>query len=302
MITSLKRTIKSGWIYFVRNFGLSIATIFIVLMVIFLVTFFFFFDKISKVVIADVQQKVDITVYFKKDVTQDNVLEAKTNIAQMQEVKDVQYISKEAALESFVEKHKNDPMMMESLREVGDNPFLPSLNIVAWQASQYEQITRLLEQGSFKDLIEKVDYFQRKPVIDKVFSLVDGINNGGFIVGFVLVVIAVLVVLNTIRIAIANSNEEIATMRLVGASNWFIRGPFLFQGIVVGMFATIIAFLITFGISLGFNNNISALLPNFSFYNLFLQNIWALIFFQVLTGVGLGVISSMIAVRRYLKV
>jgi len=302
MITSLKRTIKWGWISFIRNIGLSVATIFIVLLVIFLTTFFFFFDKISKAVIADIQEKVDVTVYFKKDVSKNDVMAVRNDISQMSEVKDVVYLSEEEALENFIEKHKDDPMMMESLREVGDNPFLPSLNIVTWQASQYETVTKLIGQASYQNQIEKVDYFQRKPVIDKVFAVVGSINNGGFITGLVLIGIAILVVLNTIRIAIANSNEEIATMRLVGASNWFIRGPFIFQGIVVGMIATALAFLVTFGIALGFNNSLGVFLPGLSFYSLFLQNIWALIFYQILTGVGLGVLSSMIAIRRYLKV
>ena len=225
MFISLKRIVKGGWIAFSRNIGLSIATIFVMVMVIFLITFLFLFNTASKILTSSIQEKVDISVYFKKEVLPERILEVKSDLAQIPDVKEVEYVSEGQALEKFIERHRDDPLLMESLTEVGENPFLTSLNIKAWQASQYEQVSKFLETSSYKNLIEKVDYYQRKPVIDKIFSITSAVNKIAFFLIVVLGLIAVLVALNTIRIAIYNSKEEIATMRLVGASNWFIRGP-----------------------------------------------------------------------------
>lgn len=287
---------------FARNFGLSIATVFIIVMVIFLITFLFIFNFASDALIANIQEKVDVSVYLKEDVSIDNILSVKADLAKIPEIKDIKYVSKEEVLAQFIEKHKNDPVLMESLAEVGENPFLATLNIKAWQASQFEQVSKFLENYGKKDLIEKIDYYERKPVIDKIFSVTSGVNRAGIISGIVLAVIAILVALNTIRITICSLSEEIKTMRLVGASGWFIRGPFLIQGAVAGVLATLTAFLISFGLSYILDPKIKTIAPDISSFGLFMKNFWNLFLIQLLTGIGLGVIASGIAVRRYLKI
>jgi len=302
MFTTLKRVIQAGWTAFYRNAGLTLATIFIMAMVIFLITMLFLFNSVSNILISNIQKKVDISVYFKEDILSEDILAVKSELKGIPEVKDIEYIPKEQALEKFIEKHRDEPVLMESLTEVGKNPFLASLNIKAWQASQYEQVTNFLENSSFNNLIEKVDYYQRKSVIDKVFSITSGINKAGIFSGLVLGIIAVLIAFNTIRIAIYNSSAEISTMRLVGASNWFIRGPFLIQGIIAGFLATLIVLLITFGLCYGLDPRLSIIAPEISSFGLFISNFWTLVLIQLAAGIGLGSISSLIAIRKYLKV
>jgi len=281
---------------------LSIATILIMVVVISLATLLFLLNPASKILISGLQEKVDISVYFREDVLLEDIWEVESEISRIPEVKNIEYVSKEQALEKFIEKHRDDPVLMESLTEVGYNPFLASLNIKAWQASQYEQVTNFLETGPFRNLIDKVDYHQRKPVIEKVFSVTSGINKVGIFFSIIFGAIAILVAFNTIRIAIYNSSEEISIMRLVGASNWFVRGPFLIQGAIVGFIATLITLIITFGICYGLDSKIRVIAPEISIFSLFLSNFWALILIQLATGIGLGILSSFIAVRKYLKI
>jgi len=302
MLTSFKRIIKTGWKGFSRNIGLSIATILIMVMVISLATLLFLLNPASKILISGLQEKVDISVYFREDVLLEDIWEVESEISRISEVKDVEYVSREQALEKFIEKHRDDPVLMESLTEVGYNPFLASLNIKAWQVSQYEQVTNFLETGPFKNLIDKVDYHQRKPVIEKVFSITSGINKVGIFFSIIFGAIAILVAFNTIRIAIYNSSEEISIMRLVGASNWFVRGPFLIQGAIVGFIATLITLIITFGICYGLDSKIRVIAPEISIFSLFLSNFWILILIQFATGIGLSILSSFIAVRKYLRI
>ena len=291
-----------GWKEFSRNIGLSIATIFIMTMVISLATMLFILNPVSKKIVSDVEKKVDVSVYFEEDALEQNIIDAKTEIARISEVKEIEYISKDQALELFIERHKDDPILIESLTELGYNPFFASLNIKAWYPSQYAQVTNLLETGAFKEIINKVDYYQRKSVIEKVFALTDGVNKVGLFFSIILGAMAVLIAFNTVRIAIYNSEEEISTMRLVGASNSFVRGPFIVQGVVIGSIAALITFIITLALSYGLDARLSSLAPEISIFNIFLSNLFLLLLIQLATGIGLGVISSCIAIRKYLKI
>ncbi|MFH1656578.1 MAG: permease-like cell division protein FtsX [Candidatus Nealsonbacteria bacterium] len=302
MFITLKRIFKIGFNNFFRNVGLSISTIFIIVMVVFLVTTLFLFNFASKILIADIEKKVDVSVYFEKEVLTENIMEIKSELVNMSEVREVEYVSKEQALEKFIERHRDDPVLMESLTEVGENPFLASLSIKANEAFQYENIVSFLDNDSYKASINKVDYFQRKPVIERLFTITNGINRIGITITIILGIIAVLIIFNTIRIAICNTNQEISVMKLVGASNWFVRGPFLIQGIISGIIATLIVLISTFGITYLINDNVKFIAPQIDIFSIFLSSIWMLISIQLFVSVGLGILSSMIAVRKYLKV
>lgn len=302
MSTTSKRIFRAGWKNFSRNSGLTVATIFIMVMVVSLATLLFLLNPISRALVSILQEKVDVSVYFKKDALPEEILELKSQLTEIPEVKEVEYVSREEALEKFIERHRDDPTLMESLAEVGENPFLASLSVRTQEPSQYEQVTNFLEEGLFRDLIEKVDYHQRKPVMDKVFAIASTINRTGIFLNLILGLIAVLVAYNAAKLAIYSSSEEISVMRLVGASNWFIRGPFLIQGALIGIIAALITLLLTFAVCAVFGQNIKTLISEVDLLGLFFGNFWILVLIQILTGVGLGMISSLIAIRKYLKV
>jgi cell division transport system permease protein len=302
MFTLIKRISKASWLNFRRNAGLSLTTIFILLITISLITSLFIFHKISQFLISDLEEKVDISIYFKEDSPEEDILKAKTELSKMPEVKDVEYNSREAAREKFIQKYKDNPLLMASIEEIGENPFLASLNIRAWKPDQYEALANFLENATFKNLIEKIDYYQRKPIIERLSSITSVINKAGIGISVILVLLSFLVAFNTIRLAIFSQREEISIMRLVGASNWFIRGPLLIQGIISGFFATLIAILIFVLLSWGLSPKLAIFLPDFNLQNLVFQNFWILFAIQLLTGIGIGIFSSLIAMRRYLKV
>jgi len=301
MLVLLKRIIRSGWLNFSRNSGLSLATIFIMVMTISLVTSLFLFRDITQFLISGLQEKVDISVYFKTATPEEDILLFGEEIKKNPEVKNVEYVSREAALESFTQRYKDNPVIMESLGEVG-NPLLASLNIKAREASQYMTVTNFLETSSYKNLIDKVDYYQRKPVIERIFSITSAINKTGIGLSLILAIVAILVAFNTIRLAIYNSKEEISFMRLVGASDWFIRGPFLVQGAISGFAAAIITLLIFTGALFFLGPKLEILFLGLNIFNSFTGNLGILFLIQIFTGVGLGVVSSIIAIRKYLKI
>ncbi len=299
MLTPLKRVIRSGWSAFRRQAGLSAATIFILVMTIALVTSLFLFEKTSRLMISQLQEKVDISVYFTRETLEDDILQIKDEIAKIPQVTDVEYVSHEIALAELLARH---PELAESTRETEGLLNLASLNIQAGQASQYAAISDFLENASFRNSIEKVDYFQRKPVIDRIFSLTSTINLTGFILSLLLALITFLVAFNHVKLAIFSSREEIAIQRLVGASNWFIRGPFLVQGVISGFFAILITLFIFFPLLFFLGPKMEILFPGLNLFELFTANFFLILFLQFFTGIGLGIISSLIAMRKYLEV
>ena len=140
------------------------------IMAISLATSIFFLKDISKFLISTVQEKADISIYFNNTALEEDILNIKEELSKIPEVENISYISKEEALDEFNQRHKDDSILMESLEEVGGNPFLATLNVRAFTASQYQAVASFFEDSAFEGLIEKVDYYQRKPVIDKIFS------------------------------------------------------------------------------------------------------------------------------------
>ena len=115
---------------------------------------------------------------------------------------------------------------------MGDNPLEASLNIKAKLIDNYESIASFLESTRFSAMVDTVNYRQNQKVIEKLSSILSTVRNSGFIAILVLGFIAVLVTFNTIRLKIYSMREEIGVMRLVGASNWYIRGPFIIEGYI----------------------------------------------------------------------
>ncbi len=302
MFITFKRIIRAGWQNLFRDGNVSAATIFILVLAILLSSAIFFFRDISQLLISQLREKVDVSVYFKEDASEENIFKIKDELVAVPEVKKITYTSKETARDEFVKRHKDDTTLIESLEEVGGNPFLASLNIKTLEASQYEAVFNFLEKPDFENIIQKIDYYQRKPIIDRIFSLTSVGNKIGISFSITLVIIAILVTFNTIRLAIINSGEEIKIQRLVGASNWFIRGPFLIQGVISGIFAALISLIIFALVSWFLSPKLEFFLTGLNIFELFVKNIWNIVLIQFAAGILLAVFSSAIAIRKYLKV
>lgn len=301
MINFIKRVIKYGWKIFIRNGEVAIVNIFILVMVIFLISTLFIFRQISQFLISSLKEKADVSIYFKEGVPEEEILRLEEEVSKISEVKEVKYISKEEALNEFKARHKENPILLEALSEIGTNPFLASLSIKVEKASQYEAIIAFLENQN-SDIIEKIDYSQRKPLIEKIFSFSSNFEKGGIFFSIVLIFFAVLITFNTVRLAIINFGEEISIQRLVGASNWFIRSPFIVQGIISGFFATLFSFLFFSLFCWFLTPKVKFLFEGLDIFQIFSEKMGIVFLIQILVGIGLGTISSLIAIRRYLKV
>lgn len=300
--TALRRVTKAGLVSFWRNRWISTATILIMIITLGLITSLFLTSVVANTILKDLEDKVDISVYFKVDTPESEVLKVKTELEGISDVKAVEYVSRETALVKFEESHQSNALIIKSLDELGDNPLEASLNIKAKVIDNYEGIAAFLESPRFSGYVDTVNYRQNQKVIEKLSSILNTIRKSGFIAIFILAFIAVLVTFNTIRLTIYSMREEVGVMRLVGASNWYIRGPFIVEGFLHGFIASVLTMIFFYPMIWIISPKVSVFLTGIDLIGYLNSNFWSIFFLQTLVGIFLGVISSLIAMRRYLKI
>jgi len=302
MLTTLFRIIKYGFLGFWRNGWLSTATLSIIILTLLVFEGMMISNVLAQTALNTLKDKIDISVYFKTTTSEDNILKIKQSLESLAEVKNVEYVSRDAALEIFKERHKDDPTITQSLEQLKDNPLLASLNIKAYDPKQYATIAGYLDKTDLKVWFEKVTYAENSLMIERLGKIIDTSQKGGFLLIIFLTAIAVLVTFNTIRLAIYSSREEISIMRLVGGSNSFIRGPYAVEGIIYGLLAGIFSVLIAMPIIYFISPYAQIFISEINLWTYSKTNFFNILGYQALFGVGLGVVSSYIAVRKYLKI
>ncbi len=302
MFTPLKRILKLGMMNFKREKSLNFATIFILFVAISILTSLFFFKSSLNFLVSEIEKKVDMSIYLQTELPVEKVEEIKAQLSALDEVKSVEYVTAEQSLEDFKTRHKDDALILQSLQVVGANPFYPAFNVQAKTSGQYAAIIGFLDRDIFNNIVYRVDYLQKKTMIDKIFGLADNINLFGIISVLILGVVSVMIAFNTIRIAIKDSAEEIGVMKLVGASNWYIRGPFIVQAAICGIISSFTCFILFFLVSYFGAPKIMAATSGFNSFGWFASNAIMLFFLQIFVSIGLSVISSYIAIRKHLKV
>ena len=208
MFVAIKRALKTGWKSFCWNIGSTIATIFVLTITLLIFSSIFLMKDVSDFMISKVQEKVDVSVYFLETADDKSISKFKEEVLKIKEIKEINYVSKEQVLADFEERHKGDPILMSALEEVGGNPFSSVLNIKAEEMDQYESIKNSLEKIPSEAVVKKIDYFQRKPMIERIVNLTKAASNVGISLSVALALISVLVTFSTIRLAIYNNRED----------------------------------------------------------------------------------------------
>jgi cell division transport system permease protein len=306
MVTSIKRIIRSGFVGFWRNAFVSLAAIFVMTVTLTVVGGVMLVNELLNAALVQIKDKVDINVYMVTTASEESIFALKGALESLPDVREVAYTSREEALEDFRERHRNDELTIQALEELGDNPLGASLSIRAKETSQYESIATFLEQRRDSEnpelpLIDRINFNQNKSAIDRLTNIIDAIERSSYIAMIVLVASTVLIAFNTIRLAIYTTREEIAIMRLVGASNMFIRGPFMLQGIMYGLVSGVLTLLILYPAVLWLGPATESFFT-VNIYNHFINNFSYLFGILVGSGIILGIISSTLAVARYLRV
>jgi len=300
MLNTLKRILKLAWINFTRNLGFSLVAVFAITITLLFLTFALIAKDYTESVSLDVRDQVSVTVYFKDGVDEETVFAVQEELRELPEIREVNYISKQAALESFIIRHKDNAVLMAALAEVG-NPFLPSLNVIAESPAGYEMAVAFLQESPSRVFFEKIDYAQRKMLIQDIFRLTSTVQQTLLVIAGIMALISVLLVFNIIRLALYGMREELSILRLVGVSRRYIAGSFIFQGMITGIAGVLATVLVLVATTLIFGERIAGFIPGLELREYLVANAGFLLLIQFGVAIFLAVFSSLIAVAKELK-
>lgn len=299
------RALKFAVQNFVRNLWLSLVTVIILTLALFIIHLLVGVKVVADESLAAVRSRVDLVVFFDELAPESEVLELKARLEKLPEVAAVRYVSKDEALARFQEQTADEPVIQESLRAVEQNPLPASLVIKPRQLEQYPQILAVVNEPTYEQIVERDSDIESKATfIRKLSRTTQNIARVGFWLSIVFALIAALVIFNAIRITIYTYREEIGIMKLVGASNAFIRAPFIIESVFYAVVASLVALTILWFLLSTIAPFLNRLLEG---YDLNLAVYLKVNFFRVfgppvLLTIVLSMLSSAVAVGRYLKI
>ena len=264
----------------------------------------FVFGAVGEAALTSIREKIDVSVFFNVDVSEDSILALKQQIeGELEEVKEIAYISKDEALTQFKERHKSEEAIQQALEELGDNPLSASLNIKTKKTEQLPVVAAYLKNIVSEEMVDEISYNEdNKTVIDRLTAIIGVSEFAGLILALFLSIVAILVAFNTILLGIYSNRDEVAIMRLVGASNFFIRGPFIGLGIIYGLLTATLVTIVTIPLVYLVSPYVVLFVPGFDLVSWFWGGFFWLYLGQIGIGISIGVISSMIAINRYLDI
>ena len=300
----LIRIMKTGFRNFFRNLWLSTAATAVMTITLTIILFSYIATSALTATIAQVVEKIDVSVYLKDDVTPAQASNFKAKLESTPNVDSVKIVSKTDALAIYREQNKNNKELLAAVT-ADDNPLPQSIAIKAKDSSKIDDIIAVVNQQQFKPLLQEKDPIsytgERKKTIDRIIGATNFIKTAGLAASALFVVISTLIIFNTIRMAIFTRREEIEIMKLVGATNWFIRGPFVFEAALYGVIATFIAVALCYSMVLGAGPKISSYVDTQAIINVFRSNPFIIVGVELLIGVTIGAVSSLLAMSRYMK-
>jgi cell division transport system permease protein len=258
--------------------------------------------------IAQINNEISISVWLNDSVTTQQVKSEMASLRKLPNVKSVSYISKTQALAIYKSEQPNNSQLQQEVTET-NNPLPASIEVKPFDSTKIQTIENFLKQPATVAL-EDPQYGNsyggdQKVAIDKIAHATSILREAGLIAIVVFAAVSVLIIFNTIRMAIFNRREEIRTMRLLGARTWYIRGPFVVESMCYGIFAAIIATLLVDAVFVGSTSALEAsslglLDINYS-HTYFVHHFWVLLTLELTTGIIIGAVSSVIATRKYLR-
>lgn len=304
MFVSLFRIGKFAAQNFWRNIWLSVITVSILVLTVLSFNVFVVMNALARSAVRSVEDRIDVSVYFKPGVSQDLVRSVRSYLLSFPQVRGVELVDPESALAQFSERHKSDTDIIDALREAGGNPLGAALVVRTAEAADYELVMQALEQPAYREYIEEKNFDDHKLLIAKIISISQKVQNFGLAVSAVFALIAVLIVFNSIRVAIYTHRDEIGIMKLVGASSVFVRSPFLLEGVLYSFLAMTVAMFLALPLIRLIDPAIVSFFDgaNVSLAGYFRESFLTIVGGEFGTLAVLTVASSAFAMRKYLRV
>ena len=305
-LITIWRIFLGGTNNFVRNAWLSAAAMAVMIITLTIVLFSVIANATFSYTVQTIRDKIDISVYLKDDVTEQKRNDLITGLKKINNVRAINYIDKTAALKNYIALNKGNIDLQLAVSQT-DNPLPASLQIKVKDPDQIQGIKSYLEKPEIKALqSDETSYSgDRKEAIDKIAKATSFIRKAGVVGVIVFALISVLIIFNTIQMAIFNRRDELSIMRLLGASRWYISGPFLVESLLIGVSSAIISIVVCNGVFSVANSTLNA--SSFGLLDItyastyFTAHFWKIVGAQLGLGIVIAVGSSFVATQRYLR-
>ncbi len=295
---------RTGFRNIFRNAWLSTAATAIMVVTLLIMTFFAFSTIFVRKQVAQVRQKIDLSIFISDDATADQIQALQSKINTLSNVKSVDYVSKSDALNKLSSSSSDGEKLAQSAQSIG-NPLPASFEVKLINIDLIGQTNGDIKGIEESKIITDTSYDNRddnrQGVVENVIKISNAVSKIGLALSVVFLIIALLIIFNTIRMAIFTRREEVEIMKLVGATKWFIRGPFLVEGTLYGVFGTIIALVLLVPFSRGIGPFLTDKLGAGPTLEYFGSHFGIIALSMLIVGVFIGVVSSWLALMRYLK-
>jgi len=305
-LITFSRIIKTGMVNFVRNAWLAIAAMAVMVVTLTIILLSLVANATFSNTIEQITSKIDVSVYLKDTVTEENAQELMGDIKKLPNVEKVSYISKEDVLEKYLKDNAGNADLLSAVSQT-DNPLPATIRIKPRDLNKLDDIKTYLNKKEVAAMQSDEPSYSgdRKEAIDKITHATNILQRVGIFAVLLFAIISVLIIFNTIQMAIFNRRDELTIMRLLGASTWYIRGPFVVESIVYGILSAIVSIVLIHSVFVAASSTLQAtslglLDINYS-AEYFNQHMWILLILQLGVGILIGAVSSTIATQRYLK-
>lgn len=308
-LTWLRMT-RYGANNFTRNAWLTTAATAVMTITLLIIFMTFVARQALASTVDELRQKVDISIYLRNDVKDDEAKQVINKFKSTENVVSVRYIDIEEAKQTYIDQNRPSAEQLQAISELPVTPFFPSLRVIIEDPNDTSALANLVAKDeTVKKALnpdpKRAPSFsgEKKKVIETISRWTAFAERGGLLAAVIFIAISMLIIFNTIRMAIFNRKEEIQMMKLIGADKGFIRGPFVVEAVMYGFVAALIATSIGYTILYSAERPLSnygiaigATLDNFTIFAPLVLII------MIMIGAFIGILSSRLAVRRYLKV
>jgi cell division transport system permease protein len=304
-LINARRVFVAGAHSFFRNAWLSVAATVVMTITLGSILLTSFASYTLNNTVQTFTAKIDVSIFFKTDANRVDIEKLSEDLRNNQSlgVKEVTYISKEQARASFEEANKDDIKTLQAIAQTKD-AFPASIRVKTADTANLDKVVKVARDPKYSKIYDKDSYKDdaKRVAVDRLGNIAKFLRTGGLVASLVFGVISLLVIFNTIRMTIFNRKDEIEIMQLIGASKWYIRGPFLVEASIYGVIAAVLA-LSSFYIGVlgqapklgSYVEEIQPTVQQFKEWSL------PIIGLTVIAGIIFGSFSAYLAIRKHLK-
>lgn len=300
---SFLRVIKFAFQDIYRNLSLSVMTVLILILMLLSVNTVVFIRILTAQATSTIKDQIDVSIYFDHNASDKQVEEMKKYVNSFPEVTESNYYTKEQTLEQFKKTYADNPKIINALAELNENPLGSMLVVKTREPGDYRKIIQALSVPEYKDIVEARTFEDTEKAIDRIDTITHNVEQFSLALSAFFALISFIIIFNTIRVSIYTQRIEISIKKLVGATNWFIRGPYIIESLIFSSISTLISAVAVIFAAKGLDPYVGSIFQKPGFLTDYLFSHIVLLFaYQFAAVLLLTIVSTLLAMRKHLKV